>query len=646
MAAHMVVAAYVVGRLPDRVGLRRRDAAGPPRPLPPPRASSSGSPSPPSRPRSRWASVTRSPAGSTTTSRRSSPRSSWCPRRAATCPRCSSATSTREGKVTGGIPIPGLASILSDPSTGTSTVVQGLERDPRRRPADQPRGQRHAPRLGHHGRPGHAAVPADPVVLGVAGSSAGTCREPLVPAHRVDHRGAGRDHDGGRLGGERGRPPAVDRLRDDEGRGRGHREHRHLGHVRRRRRPLHRAGRHHRPRAARHEPPLPAPGRGGQGFDEADVPYGPEPRSADELEGARADEHRRRRRPVPAAITMYAVFGGRRLRCRLLGPRRRRHQARRASPRGDRPLDRPGVGGQPRLADLRLRGAVDLLPAGLRVDHPDPVRPADARRVRHRAARRGLRLPQGGVPHPRPAQLRCRVRALVGAGALLPGRRAPAASPRAGCRPAAWRATRGQLGQPHLDPRRAARREPGAYLAVVLPRRRRPAGSRTTPWWSTSGGGRSRRRSPPGPWRWSGIFVLSADAKYVFDGLTSRALPLVILSAVCGLAALVLLPRRARRGPGSPPSARWPPSSSHGRVAQWDYLLPTSLTVSAGAAPAGTIAAVLVATGLAVAVLLARRSCCSTCSTRSRCCPRRGVPEPTPARAGRSGGRPDHPREG
>src|SRR4051794_26253073 len=34
------------------------------------------------------------------------------------------------GEVTGGIPIPGLASILSDPATGTSTVVPGLDAEP------------------------------------------------------------------------------------------------------------------------------------------------------------------------------------------------------------------------------------------------------------------------------------------------------------------------------------------------------------------------------------------------------------------------------------------------------------------------------------------------------------------------------------
>ena len=45
-----------------------------------------------------------------------------------------------------------------------------------------------------------------------------------------------------------------------------------------------------------------------------------------------------------------------------------------------------------------------------------------------------------------------------------------------------------------------------------------------------------------------GIFVLSHDAEYLFDGLTSRALPLVILSAVSGLAALVLVTRAIRRG--------------------------------------------------------------------------------------------------
>jgi cytochrome bd ubiquinol oxidase subunit I len=43
-----------------------------------------------------------------------------------------------EGEVVGGIPIPGLASILSDPRTGTSTVIQGLDTvAPEDRPTDR-----------------------------------------------------------------------------------------------------------------------------------------------------------------------------------------------------------------------------------------------------------------------------------------------------------------------------------------------------------------------------------------------------------------------------------------------------------------------------------------------------------------------------
>jgi cytochrome d ubiquinol oxidase subunit II len=45
-----------------------------------------------------------------------------------------------------------------------------------------------------------------------------------------------------------------------------------------------------------------------------------------------------------------------------------------------------------------------------------------------------------------------------------------------------------------------------------------------------------------------GIFVLHDDARYVFDGLMSRALPLVILSGICGIGSLVLLLGRNQRG--------------------------------------------------------------------------------------------------
>ena len=93
-----------------------------------------------------------------------------------------------------------------------------------------------------------------------------------------------------------------------------------------------------------------------------------------------------------------------------------------------------------------------------------------------------------------------------------------------------------------------------------------------------------------------GIFVLDADATYVFHGLTSRALPLVILSAVCGIASLVLLTRDAHRGARIVAIGAVASVMIGWGVAQWEYILPTSLTISDAAAPSGTLQALLVAT--------------------------------------------------
>ena len=101
-----------------------------------------------------------------------------------------------------------------------------------------------------------------------------------------------------------------------------------------------------------------------------------------------------------------------------------------------------------------------------------------------------------------------------------------------------------------------------------------------------------------------GLFVLHADARFIFDGLTSRALPLVILSAVCGIGALVLLVRNNHRfARGSRPSAAVASIVVAWGVAQWDYMLPKSLTVSQAAAPSGTLGAILAVTVVAVLVI-------------------------------------------
>jgi cytochrome bd ubiquinol oxidase subunit II len=101
-----------------------------------------------------------------------------------------------------------------------------------------------------------------------------------------------------------------------------------------------------------------------------------------------------------------------------------------------------------------------------------------------------------------------------------------------------------------------------------------------------------------------GVFVLRADARYVFDGLASRGLPLVILSAICGIGALVLLVRDAARGARLLAVVAVASVVFGWGVAQWPYVLPESLTVSAAAAPSGTLSAVLVVVVLAAVIIV------------------------------------------
>jgi cytochrome bd ubiquinol oxidase subunit II len=123
-----------------------------------------------------------------------------------------------------------------------------------------------------------------------------------------------------------------------------------------------------------------------------------------------------------------------------------------------------------------------------------------------------------------------------------------------------------------------------------------------------------------------GIFVLKNDATYLFDGLKSRALPLVILSAACGVGALVLVGRRALYARVAAVGAAGSVMLAWG-IAQWDYLLPTTLTVAAAAAPSGTITAVLVATALAVVLILPAFALLYVLDQKSLL-PEESVPEP------------------
>jgi cytochrome d ubiquinol oxidase subunit II len=101
----------------------------------------------------------------------------------------------------------------------------------------------------------------------------------------------------------------------------------------------------------------------------------------------------------------------------------------------------------------------------------------------------------------------------------------------------------------------------------------------------------------------AGIFVLHADSPYLYHGLTTRGLALVILSALGGVGALVLLVRENHRGARLFGIVAVASIVVAWGVAQWDYILPTSLTVSQAAAPNGTLEAVLAVTVAAVLII-------------------------------------------
>ena len=88
-----------------------------------------------------------------------------------------------------------------------------------------------------------------------------------------------------------------------------------------------------------------------------------------------------------------------------------------------------------------------------------------------------------------------------------------------------------------------------------------------------------------------GLVELHAEARYIFDRLVDQGLPLVVLSALCGLGAAGRARcgggRRARCGPlaaGAVVAVIW-----GWGVAQFPYLLPTSLKIGAAAAPDPTL---------------------------------------------------------
>ena len=96
-----------------------------------------------------------------------------------------------------------------------------------------------------------------------------------------------------------------------------------------------------------------------------------------------------------------------------------------------------------------------------------------------------------------------------------------------------------------------------------------------------------------------GIFVLRADSRHLFDRLTGVALPLVVISAASGLAALVLL-RHASPRPIRVLAVIAVVSVVGGwGVAQYPYLLGTHLKIAVAAAPNATLWSIVAVFGAA-----------------------------------------------
>jgi cytochrome d ubiquinol oxidase subunit II len=102
----------------------------------------------------------------------------------------------------------------------------------------------------------------------------------------------------------------------------------------------------------------------------------------------------------------------------------------------------------------------------------------------------------------------------------------------------------------------------------------------------------------------AGLFLLDSEAGYVHDRLLDQGLPLVVLSLVCGAAAIAVLMRGGRRPLRPLAGAAFVAVIWGWAVAQFPYLLPTSLRIDQAAAPDPTLTIVLIVFGVAAVLVL------------------------------------------
>jgi len=114
-----------------------------------------------------------------------------------------------------------------------------------------------------------------------------------------------------------------------------------------------------------------------------------------------------------------------------------------------------------------------------------------------------------------------------------------------------------------------------------------------------------------------GLLALHSEARYVFDRLTDQALPLVILSTLCGIGLLLAVRRHAPTWMVRPLAAGAVVGVIWGwAVAQFPYLLPTSLRIDQAAAPDATLNMVFGVFGVALIVVIPSLALLYTLSQR------------------------------
>ena len=102
----------------------------------------------------------------------------------------------------------------------------------------------------------------------------------------------------------------------------------------------------------------------------------------------------------------------------------------------------------------------------------------------------------------------------------------------------------------------------------------------------------------------AGLFVLRSDAPLLWAGLTGRALPVIAVSVLAGIAAVVFLVRRSFL-PARLSSALAVTTILIGwAAAQYPYVLPPSLTIEEAARGRATLLAMLVSLVLGSLVLV------------------------------------------